>query len=104
MNFSDVNETVTAKQSTNLRNIPSQGPMQRLWQPLQNGETATRTGVSSSGWSRVSYNGQTLYAVSSYLTTDLGYTAPAANTAAETTTTDGSRLRRWIENKIYYMQ
>ena len=90
MNFSDVNETVTAKQSTNLRNIPSQGSDATVVATLQNGETATRTGVSSSGWSRVSYNGQTLYAVSSYLTTDLGYTAPAANTAAETTTTDGS--------------
>ena len=72
MNFSDVNETVTAKQSTNLRNIPSQGSDATVVATLQNGETATRTGVSSSGWSRVSYNGQTLYAVSSYLTTDLG--------------------------------
>lgn len=32
MNFSDVNETVTAKQSTNLRNIPSQGSDAQLWQ------------------------------------------------------------------------
>jgi len=100
MNFSDVNETVTAKQSTNLRNIPSQGSDATVVATLQNGETATRTGVSSSGWSRVSYNGQTLYAVSSYLTTDLGYTAPPANTAAETTTTDGSGSGDGLKTKF----
>lgn len=100
MNFSDVNETVTAKQSTNLRNIPSQGSDATVVATLQNGETATRTGVSSSGWSRVSYNGQTLYAVSSYLTTDLGYTAPAANTTAETTTADGSGSGDGLKTKF----
>jgi lysozyme len=91
MNFSEVNETVTAKQSTNLRNIPSQGSDATVVATLQNGDTATRNGVSSSGWSRVSYNGQTLYAVSSYLTTDLSYSAPAATATApaDTTTTDG---------------
>ena len=100
MNFSDVNETVTAKQSTNLRNIPSQGSDATVVATLQNGETATRTGVSSSGWSRVSYNGQTLYAVSSYLTTDLGYTAPAANTTAETTAADGSGSGDGLKTKF----
>ncbi|WP_278308506.1 hypothetical protein [Butyrivibrio proteoclasticus] len=34
---------------------------------LENGQTAQRTGVSPSGWSRVEYNGQILYCVSSYL-------------------------------------
>lgn len=100
MNFSDVNETVTAKQSTNLRNIPSQGSDATVLATLQNGETATRTGVSSSGWSRVSYNGQTLYAVSSYLTTDLGYTAPAANTTAGTTAADGSGSGDGLKTKF----
>ena len=100
MNFSDVSETVTAKQSTNLRNIPSQGSDATVVATLQNGETATRTGVSSSGWSRVSYNGQTLYAVSSYLTTDLGYTAPAANTTAETTAADGSGSGDGLKTKF----
>ena len=100
MNFSDVSETVTAKQSTNLRNIPSQGSDATVVATLQNGEIATRTGVSSSGWSRVSYNGQTLYAVSSYLTTDLGYTAPAANTTAETTAADGSGSGDGLKTKF----
>lgn len=77
MNFTEVNETVTAKDSTNLRNIPSQGEESAIVHTLKNGETATRTGVSDSGWSRLTYVGQTVYAVSSYLTTDLGYQAPA---------------------------
>ena len=46
---------------------------------LENGQTATRTGTSTSGWSRVVYNGATYYAVSSYLTTDLS--APAQSAA-----------------------
>ncbi len=77
MNFSEVNETVTAKDSTNLRDVPSQGADSTVVYTLKNGETVTRTGVSDSGWSRLTYNGQTVYAVSNYLTTDLQYQAPA---------------------------
>ena len=77
MNFTEVNETVTAKDATNLRNIPSQGDDSTIVYTLRNGETATRTGVSDSGWSRLTYNGQTVYAVSSYLTTDLQYQVTA---------------------------
>lgn len=75
-NFTQVNETITAKEVTNLRNIPSQGDDSRVMCTLKNGETATRTGVSTSGWSRVVYNGETYYAVSSLLTTDLHVKAP----------------------------
>ena len=76
MNFTEVNETVTAKDSTNLRNIPSQGDDSTIVYTLRNGETVTRTGVSDSGWSRLIYDGRTVYAVSSYLTTDLQYQVP----------------------------
>lgn len=82
MSFSEVNETVTAKEKTNLRDIPSQGEDSTVLTTLSNGETATRTGVSSSGWSRVEYNGAIYYAVSNYLTTDLNY-RPASAQAAE---------------------
>ena len=75
MNFEEVNEEVTAKNKTNLRDKPSQGDDSTVMLQLVNGETAVRTGVSKSGWSRVEYNGETYYAVSSYLTTDLS--APA---------------------------
>ena len=77
MNFTEVNETVTAKDSTNLRDIPSQGDDSAVLYTLKNGETAVRTGVSDSGWSRLTYDGKTVYAVSSYLTTDLEYQPPA---------------------------
>lgn len=69
--FKQVNEKVTAKELTNLRNIPSQGSDSVVMVSLQNGQVAERTGISSSGWSRVIYDGQTYYAVSSLLTTDL---------------------------------
>ena len=75
-NFTEVNETVTAKNATNLRNIPSQGEDSTVMYTLKNGETATRTGTSTSGWSRVVFNGQIYYAVSSYLTTDLTVKTP----------------------------
>lgn len=76
MPFTAVEEEVTAKDATNLRNIPSQGDDSTVVYTLKNGETVKRTGVSDSGWSRLVYNEQTVYAVSSYLTTDLGYQAP----------------------------
>lgn len=76
MPFTAVEEDVTAKDATNLRNIPSQGEDSTIVYTLKNGETVKRTGVSESGWSRLIYNEQTVYAVSSYLTTDLGYQAP----------------------------
>lgn len=74
--FTEVDETVTAKDATNLRNIPSQGSDSQIMHTLKNGQTATRTGISSSGWSRLVYNGETYYAVSSLLTTDLTVKAP----------------------------
>lgn len=76
MNFTDVNETVTAKESVNLRDIPDQGSDSTIKATLNYGDTATRTGISDSGWSRVEYNGQTYYAISNYLTTDMNYVVP----------------------------
>ncbi len=76
MNFTEVNETVTAKDRTNLRDKPSQGSDSSVLYTLSNGETAVRTGISNSGWSRIIFNGKKYYAVSSYLTTDLSYKPP----------------------------
>lgn len=70
-NFTEVNEVVTAKDATNLRNMPSQGEESKVMVTLHNGQVATRIGISDSGWSKVTYDGKTYYAVSSYLTTDL---------------------------------
>lgn len=65
--FQSVNEQVTAKNETNLRTLPSVTDAQVVY-TLKNGEYLTRTGISTNGWSRLEYNGQTVYAVSSYLT------------------------------------
>lgn len=85
MNFREVNETVTAKEKTNLRDKPSQGSDSNVIYTLTNGETATRTGISDSGWSRIVFKGQTLYAVSSYLTTDLSIKQPEVEVPEEPT-------------------
>ena len=73
MNFTECEETVTAKEKTNLRSIPGQGEDSQILYTLLNGETALRTATSTSGWSRLLYNDTVCYAVTSYLTTDLDY-------------------------------
>ena len=80
MSFTQVNEQVTAKESTNLRSAPSQGEDSQVLYTLQNGEVAQRIGISSSGWSKLIYQGETYYAVSSYLTTDLDGTGEGETT------------------------
>lgn len=65
--FKEVNETVTAKIEVNLRSLPSVTDAEVVAK-IVNGDKVTRTGISEeAGWSRVEYNGQTLYCVSSYL-------------------------------------
>lgn len=76
MNFQEVDETVTAKETVNLRDIPSQGSDSTVVKQLNNQETAQRTGISDSGWSRLIIDGERYYAVSNYLTTDLSYRPP----------------------------
>ena len=65
--FEEVNEQVISKDVTNLRSTMRQGDDSNVAAKLRNGETAIRTGVGNNGWSRVEYNGQTLYCISSYL-------------------------------------
>ena len=73
MGFTPVEEMVTAKEETNLRSIPSQGADSQVLYTLTNGEEATRIAISDSGWSKLLFNGNVYYAVSSYLTTDMQY-------------------------------
>lgn len=93
MPFAQVDEEVTAKEATNLRNIPSQGEDSAVVYTLKNGETLKRTGVSESGWSRLLYNDQTVYAVSSFLTTDLGYQTPKQEEQEGAGSGDGLKTR-----------
>ena len=99
MTFSPVSEPVTAKIETNLRNLPSQGDESTVIYTLKNGETATRTGISDSGWSRIEWNGQVCYAVSSYLTTDLSYTPPAETQPEQTITTQFTPVNEQVTAK-----
>ena len=87
MSFQDVNEEVTAKSETNLRDIPSQDADSKVVMTLQNGQIAQRIAVCPSGWSKLIYEGETYYAVSSYLTTDLNY--DPAQAAADASEDDG---------------
>ncbi len=71
MVFEPVEEFVTAKDVTNLRSEPStdQGQLTVVTQ-LSNGQNALRTGINAdTGWSRLEYNGEVVYAVSQYLVT-----------------------------------
>lgn len=81
--FTTVNDKVTAKELTNLRDAPNSKTSNVIAQ-LKNGEFITRIGISDKGWSRVTYNGKTLYCVTSYLT-DKATTLPNVTT---TTTTE----------------
>lgn len=64
--FTTVNETVYAKSEVNVRK--SYSTSSTILGSLKAGDSITRTGKSSE-WSRVSYNGQTAYISSSFLTT-----------------------------------
>ena len=79
MTFEPANEPVTAKNETNLRSIPSQGEDAQVLYTLKNGEVATRVGISHSGWSKLQFEGQIYYALTSLLTTDLDGEEPAAS-------------------------
>ena len=60
---------MTPKIEINLRSIPSvTNPDSVVVATVPNGEIFVRTGINTEvGWSRVEYNGQVLYCVSSYL-------------------------------------
>lgn len=84
--FEAVSEQVTAKDATNLRNAPSTEGTTIIY-TLKNGEFIKRVGVHSNGWSKLEYNGQTVYAVSNFLTTE-----KTISSNAESTTIDKNKF------------
>ncbi len=72
--YTAVNEQVTAKELTNLRVAAT--TKSDIVATLKNGEVVTRIGVGKNGWSKLQYSGQIVYAISSYLTTDLSKKEP----------------------------
>lgn len=67
--FEPASGEVTAKEETNLRAEPNTNSA--LIATIKNGEFVTRVGVSPNGWTRLIYNGQTVYAKTSLLTTEI---------------------------------
>lgn len=92
-NFTEVNETVTAKEVVNLRDRPDQSEASVVLRTLKNGEFAARTGVSNDGWSRLVIDGQKFYAVSSFLTTDTSYVTPEPAQETETQPDNGIKTQ-----------
>lgn len=93
MEFTEVSDTVTAKDVTNLRSVPSTLEEGNIVSQLMNGEVISRTGINEAyGWSRLDYNGQTVYAVSNYLTTDLNYKPPVTPSNPNRVSTKDGRV------------
>ena len=67
--FEEINDRVTPKVEVNLRRLPSvEDPRAVVVASIKNGEIVQRTGINRDvGWSRVIYNGEILYCVSSYV-------------------------------------
>ena len=93
MEFVEISDTVTAKDVTNLRSVPSTLEEENIVSQLMNGEVISRTGINEAyGWSRLDYNGQTVYAVSNYLTTDLNYKPPVTSSNPNRVSTKDGRV------------
>ena len=102
MTFGDVNETVTAKDVINLRSTPYTGDEGNVVGQLKNGETLVRTGRNdSTGWARLEYNGQTGYAVTAYLTTDLAYKTPEKPSNPNRVSTQDGRVIVFVDCDDY---
>lgn len=67
--YTPVSDTVTAKKVTNLRDGAT--TKSNVVATIENGQTVQRVGIGSNGWSKLVYNGKTVYAITSYLTTEL---------------------------------
>ena len=65
--FEKVEQTVYATTRVNVRS--SYSTDSSIVGSLDEGESVTRTGIGSNGWSKVTYNGYTAYVSSDYLTT-----------------------------------
>ena len=79
--FYKYEDSVTAKIWVNLRSLPSTVEGEIVG-TLKSGEFLQRTAMSDRGWSRLIYNGQTVYAVSSYLSNEVVEQTEAVTTDA----------------------
>lgn len=97
MVFAECEEEVTPKEVINLRSTPSTAA-DNIVSQAANGEVLNRTGINhDTGWSRVEYNGQVLYAVSSYLTADLTAQPPSAEPDVNSVSTKDGRTIVFVD-------
>jgi len=102
MEFDDVAEDVTAKDVINLRSKPSTLDSENIIGQLSNGEVIERIGMNTiTGWSKLMYNGQVVYAVSNYLTTDLTYKTPVEPVNPNRVTTGDGRVIIFVDVDNY---
>ena len=80
--FTEVNETVYATTSVNVR--ASYSADSDKVGSLSSGASVTRTGVGNNGWSRIIYNGNEAYVSSDYLTTSKPSTSKPSTSTPST--------------------
>lgn len=94
--FTAVSDEVTAKMETNLRDAAT--TKSNVVAVLKNGTFLQRTGTSANGWSRLTYEGRTVYAITSYLTTDRSYTPPVQTPSDGFTDASGQLTAKDVTN------
>ena len=91
MEFEAVDEDVTAKDAAIIRTLPNNEGIVTVAGQLRNGQFLKRIGINKeTGWSKVMFNGQEGYVMSSRLTTDKEFKPQAPdNPDNRIVTTDG---------------
>lgn len=93
MAFNAVEEEVTAKDVAVLRSVPSTDGINTVLGQLQNGQTLKRVGINKqTGWSKVIYREQEVYAVTYTLTKDLDYRSDGAGEGENRVATADGRV------------
>lgn len=93
--YTDANDSVTAKDEVNLREGPS--TKYAIVATLKSGDFLTRTGIGKNGWSRLTYNGKTVYAITSYLSNEVVAIERPDVVAGQTFTAASGRVTAKIE-------
>ena len=93
--YTESSDSVTAKEEVNLREGPS--TKYAIVATLKSGDFLTRTGIGKNGWSRLTYNGKTVYAITSYLSNEVIEIEKPDVVAGQTFTPKSDRVTAKIE-------
>ena len=99
VSYKEVNETVYATSSVNVRTGPSTD-YEKVGQ-LKEGESVTRIGVGDNGWSKVIYKEKECYISSNYLSTTKPVSTSYPLTYSDSTATI-TIYKEWFENAWCY--